>query len=205
VPILSASVGWSPAGRDDELAEDLANRALELDAEETWAYEALGLLATSRRQTDEAVRHYRTALDLNPNLASAHASLGWALVFGGRSCEALACFERARALRTSPRDPWTAFDLGGKAATHYFAARYPEALEWARQAAEVRSGLRTGRRFLCASLAQMGHIEEARAEMRTLLQLQPNMSAAWMQTLPTYTPGPLAHLLAGLRKAGLPE
>ena len=30
----------------------------------------------------------------------------------------------------------------------------------------------------CASPAQMGHIEEARAEMRTLLQLQPNMSAA---------------------------
>ena len=201
---LAASVGWAPPGRDDKLIAELAARAVELDPDDTWAHEALGQLAVSRRQTDEAIRHYRAALDLNPNLASAQASLGWTLIFGGRSGEALACFERARALRTSPRDPWTAFDLGGIAAVHYFAARYPEAIKWARQAAQVRSGLLTGQRFLCASLAQMGQIEEAKAAMRTLLQLQPNITVRWVQTLP-YAPGLLAHHLDGLRKAGLPD
>jgi len=204
VLILSRNVGWIPAGRDIELVAKLANRALELDAEETWAHEAFGNLAHSQGQTDDAIRHFQTALDLNPNLASAHDGLGWTLVFGGRSEQALDCFERALALRTSPRDPWVAFDFGGIAAVHYFAARYPEAIKWARQAAQVRSGLLTGQRFLCASLAQMGQIEEAKAAMRTLLQLQPNMSVRWVQALP-YTPGPMAHQLDGLRKAGLPD
>ena len=201
---LSASIGWTPAGRDDELIAELAARAVDLDPDDSWPHEALGQLAVSRRQTDDAIRHYQTALDLNPNLATAQCNLGWTLILGGRSEQALDCFERSRALRTSLRDPWVAFDLAGTAAAHYYAGRYAEAVKWARQSAQVRSGLLIGRRFLCASLAQMGHIEEARAEMRTLLQLQPNMSVAWMQTLP-YTPGPLAHLLDGLRKAGLPE
>jgi len=202
---LSASIGWTPAGRDDELIAELAARALDLDPDDSWPHEALGQLAVNRRQTDDAVRHYQAALDLNPNLPTALCNLGWTLVLGGRSEQALGYFERSRALRTSLRDPWVAFDLSGTAAAHYFAGRYAEAVKWAKQAAQVRSGLLIGRRFLCASLAQMGHIEEAGAEMRTLLQLQPNMSVAWMQTLPTYTPGPLAHLLEGLRKAGLPD
>ncbi len=81
VPIVSANIGWRPAGRDSEFAAELAELALELDPEDTWAHEALGNLATSRGQNDDAARHYRTALEFNPNLASAHASLGWALVF----------------------------------------------------------------------------------------------------------------------------
>jgi len=172
---LSASIGWAPPGRDDELVAELAKRAIELHPEESWAYEALGQLAVGRRQTDDAVRHFGTALELNPNLATAHCNLGWTLVLDGRSEQALGCFERSRGLRTSPRDPWITFDLAGVAAAHYFAARYPEAVKWARQAAQVRSGLLTGQRFLCASLAQMGHIEEAKAVIGDLLQLQPDM------------------------------
>lgn len=113
-------------------------------------------------------------------------------------------FERSRALRTSLRDPWVAFDLAGTAGAHYFAGRYAEAVKWARQSAQVRSGFHSGQRLLCASLAQMGQIEEARAAMSTLRQLQPNLSVASVQAFP-YAPGPLAHLLDGLRKAGLPK
>jgi len=201
---LSASIGWMPAGRGDELVAELAARAIDLDPDDSWPHEALGQRAVSRRQTNDAIRHYQTALDLNPNLPTAHCNLGWALILGGRSEQALRCFERSRALRTSPRDPWTAFDLSGIGAVHYLAGRYAEAVEWARQAAQVRSGLLTGHRFLCASLAQVGHIEEAKAVMSGLRQLQPDLSIAWMQALP-YMPGPLAHLLDGLRKAGLPD
>lgn len=68
----------------------------------------------------------------------------------------------------------------------------------------MRSGYHSTHRFLCASLAQMGQIEEARVAMSTLLQLQPDISVAWIKSLP-YAPGPMAHFLDGLRKAGLPE
>jgi TolB-like protein len=205
VLIVSANVGWIPAGPDNEFVATLADRAIELDAEDTWAHEALGNLAASRRQTDDAIRHYQTALEFNPNLPTVHCSLGWALVFGGRSEQAFGCFERARALRTSPRDPWGTLDLAGIAATHYFAARYPEAVKWARQAAQVRSGLLTGHRYLCASLAQAEEVEAAKSAMSTLRQLQPDISIAWIKQSLPYTPGPLAHFLQGLRKAGLTD
>jgi adenylate cyclase len=113
----------------------------------------------------------------------------------------LDCFERA--LRMSPRDPLNAFILAGNAAAHYFAARYPEAVTWARQAVQLRPGILGGHRVLCASLAQAGRTEEATAVVNLLRQLQPNLSIAWVQESVPYTMGPMAHFLEGLRKAGL--
>ena len=206
IPILCAAVGWTPLAHVRELAVAHINRALELDPEETWAHEALGQLADNCGRNDDAVRHFRTALDLNPNLATARCSLGWVLVRGDRLEEALVCFELARKLRTSPHDPWCAFELAGIGAVHYFAGRYLEAAKWARQSAQVRGGLLAGYRFLCASLAQAGQIDEARSAMRTLRQLHPEISIAWIkQSLPGYAPRLMAHYLEGLRKAGLPE
>ena len=57
-------------------------------------YMALGYLALTDRQTDEAVRHFQTALDLNPNFAAAYGYIGLALVFDGRSDEAFAISSR---------------------------------------------------------------------------------------------------------------
>jgi len=205
IPILCAAVGWTTLAGVRELPVAHINRALELDSEETWAHEALGVLADCCGRNDDAVRHFRTALDLNPNLATARCNLGWVLVRGDRSEEALPCFELARKLRTSPHDPWCAFELAGIGAVHYFAGRYLEAAKWARQSVQVR-GILTAHRFLCASLAQAGQIDEARSAMRTLRQLRPEISITWIkQSLPTYAPRLMAHLLEGLRKAGLPE
>ena len=201
--VVSAYVGWIPAGRDREFAAHLAHRAVELDEDDPWAHAALGYLAFTGRQTDDAVRHFQAALDLNPNFAAAYGALGWALVFDGRSEEALSCFERA--LRMSPRDPLNGFILAGIAAAHYFAARYPEAVKWARQAVQLRPGLLGAHRVLCASLAQAGQIEQATSAMSTLRQLQPNVSVAWVQESVPYTNKPMAHFLQGLRKAGLTD
>ena len=137
--VVSAYVGWIPARRDREFAAHLAHRAVELDEDDPWAHAALGYLAFTGRQTDDALRHFQAALDLNPNFAAAYGALGWALVFDGRSEEALCCFERA--LRMSPRDPLNGFILAGISAAHYFAARYPEAVKWAQQAVQLRPGL----------------------------------------------------------------
>jgi TolB-like protein len=206
IPILSAAVGWTPLARVREFAVAHINRALALDPEETWVHEALGGLADCCGQNDDAVRHFHTALDLNPNLATARCNLGWVLLRGDRLEEALAAFELTRKLRTSPHDPWCAFELAGIGAVHYFAGRYLEAAKWARQSAQVRGGLLAGYRFLCASLAQAGQIDEARSAMRTLRQLHPEITIAWIkQSLPMYAPRLMAHYLEGLRKAGLPE
>jgi len=201
--LASAYVGWIPAGTDREFATQLAGRAAELDDSDPWARLALGYVAFTGRRTNEAVRHFQAALDLNPNFAAAAGSIGFALALDGQSEEAIRRFEQA--MRMSPRDPFNSFFFVGIAAAHYLAGRYPDAVNWAQQAVQLRPGYLGGHRILCASLAQAGQTEEARAAMSTLRQLQPNLSIAWISQSVPYTAGPLAHFLEGMGKAGLTD
>jgi adenylate cyclase len=104
----------------------------------------------------------------------------------------------------NPRDPpgLLAFSI---ASAHYLAGRYTEAVKWAQQGLQRGPDHLPGYRVLCASLAQAGRIEEAKAAMSRLRQLQPEISAAWYKQSVPYTAKPMAHFLDGLRKAGLPE
>ena len=196
--VLAAYVGLGPAGGEREIASQLAQRAVELDEEDPWAHAALGYLAFTSRRTEDAIRHFRAALALNPNFAAAYGALGWTFVFDGRSERALECFEQA--LRMSPKDPLNGFILAGIAASHYFAGRFPELTAWARKAVELRPGLLGGHRVLCASLGQAGDCEEAATAITALRGLQPNVSLAWVQENVPYTVQPMAHFLDGLRK-----
>jgi adenylate cyclase len=201
--LVSEHAAWLPAGGEREYAGRLAHRAAELDDGDPWAYLALGHLAFMERQTDQAVRQFQVALDLNPNFAAAHGYVGWALVFDGQSEKALRCFEQA--MRMSPRDPLNAFFLAGVSAAHYLAGRYNEAVGWARQAIQQRPGILGGHRILSASLAQAGSMEEAKVAMNHLRQLHPDISIAWIKQSVPYTAEPMVHFLEGVRKAGLTE
>ncbi len=199
--LVSDHVGWAPAGKPYQLAADLAHQAAELDDEDPWAHLALGYLAFTARQTDDAVREFQRALDLNPNFAAAYGYLGWAVVFDGRHEEAIEYFQQA--FRMSPHDPLIAFFYAGMCAAHYFARRFDEAVEWGRKSIQQRAGFIAGHRILCASLAQAGRTEELRAAMARVRHLQPNISIAWLEEHVPYTPRAIAHYLDGMRKAGV--
>jgi TolB-like protein/Tfp pilus assembly protein PilF len=199
--LVSDHVGWAPAGKPYRLAADLAHRAAELDDNDPWAHLALGYLAFTTRHTDDAVREFQRALDLNPNFAAAYGYLGWAVVFDGRHEEAIEYFQQA--FRMSPHDPLIAFFYAGMCAAHYFAQRFDEAVEWGRKSIQQRPGFIAGHRILCASLAQAGRTEELRAAMARVRELQPNISIAWLEEHVPYTPRAIAHFLDGMRKAGL--
>ena len=201
--LVSAYVGWIPAGADRDLAAQLASRAIELDDSDPWAHLALGYFAFTGRQTDEAVRHFEAALNLNPNFAAAAGSIGFALALDGQSDVAISHFEQA--MRMSPRDPFNSFFFVGIAAAHYLASRYSEAIKWSRQAVQLRPGYLGAHRIQCASLAQAGQIEDANMAMSALRQLQPDLSIARIKQSVPYTTGPMAHFLEGMRKAGLNE
>ena len=89
------------------------------------------------------------------------------------------------------------------AAAHYLAGRYLEAVGFARKAMQQRFSLTNGHRIYIASLAQAGQIDEARAALARLQELQPENSIAWIERNIPYTPGPMAKFLDGMRKAGL--
>jgi TolB-like protein/Tfp pilus assembly protein PilF len=197
----SAYVGWIPPGSDREFAARLARRAAEIDDSDPWAHMALGYYEFTGRNTNEAVRHFRAALDLNPNFAAAAGSIGFALALDGQSEEAISQFDQA--IRMSPRDPFNSFFFVGIAAAHYLAGRYSEAVKWARQAVQLRPGYMGAHRILCASLAQADQLDEAKAVLATLRQLQPGLSIAAIRQSVPYTAGPMERFVEGMQKAGL--
>jgi TolB-like protein/Tfp pilus assembly protein PilF len=199
--LVSTAVGWIQDQGERDYADRLTRRAVELDESDPWAHMAAGYLALVRRATSEAIEHFQTALELNPNFAAAHGYVGWAQVYDGQSEEALSHFEQS--MRMSPRDPLHGFFFAGISAGHYLAGRYTEAVQFARQAVKLRPGILGGHRILCASLAQAGQIEEAKAAMATLRQLHPEISIAWIKQSVPYTAEPMLKFLEGLRKAGL--
>ena len=200
--LVSGHVGWwIPKRGAYQYAAELAHKAAQLDPEDPWAYLALGYLAFTECQTDDAVREYQRAIDLNPNFAIAYGYLGWALVFDGRSEAAINYFREA--LRMSPHDPLKAFFYSGTGVAHYYAGRYDTAIEWARRAIGERPGFTAAQRILCASLAQAGRHEETSAAMKRLRKLQPGVSLNWIEKHVPYTDRAMPHFLEGMRKAGL--
>jgi TolB-like protein len=201
--LASGYVGWIPPAADRALAAELAARAAELDDNDPWSHFALGYVAFTERQTEDALRHFQAALDLNPNFAAAAGSAGFALAVDGQTDEAIRRLEQA--LRMSPRDPLNSFFFVGFASAHYLAGHYAEAVKWARQAIQLRPGYLGAHRILCASLAQAGQSEEAAKALSTLRQLHPNTSIDWVEQSILYTPRQLPHFLDGMRRAGLRE
>ena len=199
--VMTGHFGWLPIFEVPKLAVDLARRAVELDDNDPWAYLALGYVAFVARRTSEAAAQYRRAVELNPNFAAAHGYWGYALAFDGQSEEAI---ERlSLAIRMSPRDRQNAIYFGGMAVAHYLAGRYEQAIEWSRKAVHQGPSITAPHRILCASLAQAGRLDEARATLARIREMQPHISIAWVEDMVPYTPAQLPRFLDGLRKAGL--
>ena len=201
--LLSSHMGWSSreVQANQAAALALATRATELDESDPWAHLVLGYVAFFKRRTDAAAEEFGRALDLNPNFAATHGYLGFALAHDGRSDQAIAHCEQA--IRMSPHDPQNVIFYAGLGIAHYLAGRYTEAVGFGRKAVQLRNGWTGGHRTYVVSLAQAGQIEEARAALARLKELQPNMSIAWCERYVPYMPGPMAKFLEGLRKAGL--
>jgi adenylate cyclase len=199
--VFRAIPGGVHRSSDMKNAVAIATKAAELDDNDPWAHLALGYVAFLMRRTDHAVEEFQRALEINPNFAAAYGYLGSALAFDGRSDEAIRHAEQA--LRRSPHDPQNAIFNVGLAAAHYLAGRYPEAIGCARKAVQQRSGWPPAYRIYCASLAQAGQAEEARAALDRLRELQPDISIEWIEGNIPYTPGTMAKFIEGIRKAGL--
>jgi adenylate cyclase len=203
--LMKSFAVWSSSDFEPHLKETaaLAGRAAQLDDSDPWAHLSLGFVAFTRRQTDEALEEFQRALELNPNFAAAHGYLGLALALDGRSDQAIDYIEQA--IRMSPRDAQNSIFNAGLACAHYLAGRYTQAIGFGRRSLQQREGLIAGHRIYIASLAQAGQIDEARASLQRLKELQPNTSIAWIEKYVPYTAGPMAKFVEGMRKAGVPE
>jgi tetratricopeptide (TPR) repeat protein len=202
--VLARHMGWVEPERAMAGAQRHAERAAELDESDPRAHMAFGYIALMNRRTDDMIRSFRHAVELNPNSAMAVGCLGFGLAHTERDAEAIAFIDES--VRLSPHDPHNVLFFGALTLAHYLAGRFDKAIEAASLAVRLRPGFQGARRLLAASLAQSGRAEEAKSLMDDIRRQQPGLTLDWVRrNVPLQTPEQMERFLDGLRKSGLTE
>ena len=184
-----------------DLAHQCARKAAQLDPNLPEGRAALGFVLAFKGQYDAALAEIERAFALKPNYVEWR--LGWALVVAGRPRQAVDVLEAS--MRLDPfYSPAASAALG---LAHYMLKQYEQALPVLRDCIARAPNLRAGHSYLAATFAQLGRMDEARAEVAAALRIQPDYSIAQTTrgALVFRSPEDGEHLFDGLRKAGLSE
>lgn len=200
--IFGAHMGWAETKTVAPVAREAALKAIRADSEDPWAHHALGWVYLFSRQFDDALAEFETALSLNPSFAFAQAFHGLALSYCGRWQEADEAARRA--LRLSPRDPFSALYLGVASYAQFIGRNYDEAMRLAREATRQRFDFVGAHRVLVAAAGMAGETGIAAPALAKLRRAQPNISLAWIASeMPMRHAADRDHYLEGFRRAGL--
>ena len=190
-------------------AEAKLIKALSAVPDHSRAHLFLGIVEILTKRAGQGIAECEHALALDRNLAGAHACIGWGKIFIGRAEETEAHI--VEALRLSPRDTMAYTWMMSAGIAKNSLGSWEQAVAWCRQAIETNRNYPRAYFHLCAALAWLGRLHEARSAVLTGLALNPTFSisrarAAWtpMSDDPTYL-AQLEPLLEGMRKAGVPE
>src|SRR5262245_59058274 len=188
----------SPAALDR--AHEFALKAVQLDRKLPQAHVALGWVLAYKHQHDESIAAFEKAATLNPNYVNWRFAM--ALIFAGASKRAIEVVNTY--MRLDPYYvPYASLVL---AYAHYMLEEHSQALSPLRDFVVQAPKWWAGRCLLAATYAQMGQLDEARAECVEALRIAPNFSISGFRPLfGLKYPRDENHLLDGLRKAGLPE
>jgi TolB-like protein len=199
---FSAHMGWSDMATAGPLAERAAQAAIVADGEDPWAHHVLGCVYLYRRRFEDSLAEFELALRLNPNFSLAQGYHGLALSYCGRWEEAIVA--AGRALRLSPRDPYSAIYCGIAAYAHFVGRNYDEAMRLAREGIRQRGDFVGAHRVLTAAAGMAGLDDVARMALQELRRVQPNVSLAWIEReMPIRWNAEREHYLEGFRRAGL--
>jgi TolB-like protein/cytochrome c-type biogenesis protein CcmH/NrfG len=200
---LNHWMGWvhsgGPTEADRRVALELARKAVALDPNEAGCRWVLAYLLAYERSFAEADQEFAKAVELDPNEADAWAALSDIAVVAGRVEEGLEHISKA--FRLNPFPPsWYYLALGQ---AQYAAGDYEAAVETLHRDETYHT---SSRRFLAASLAQLGRLDEAGVEVELFLVGNPDFTIRhWAEAEPFRDAATLEHFVEGFRKAGLPE
>ena len=200
--MFSVHMGWADITTAAPIAERAALAAIMADSEDPWAHNALGCVYFSTRRLDQSLAEFELALQLNPNFSLAQGHYGLALSYCGRWQEANRAAQRA--LRLSPRDPFSAIYYGVAAYAQFVGKNYHEAIDLSREAIRLRGDFVGAYRVLTVAAGMAGQAEIASAALQELRRAQPNISLAWIANqLPWKLDSDREHYLEAFRRAGL--
>ncbi len=181
-----------------------ARKSVALDAKDPSAHLFLAWAYGFTGQEEKALAASELAVELNPSLATAHAGRGAFLARSGRPDAAIASIEKA--MRLSPQDPMMWATLQAMAMAHFVGGRYQEAAEWAGRSLQRKPDAVIAYRFLAASYANLGRLDEARRALDEARRLTPEFSLAAVRLIAgSADPAFRDPFIEGLRKAGLKE
>ena len=184
-----------------ERAYQLAVKGVQLDPNLPLAHAKLGVALIYKPQLEEAIAAFERAIALNPNFTDWRFTIP--LVYSGYFTRAIEVVEAH--MRLDPFYPpfvpyWSGF-------ARYMLKRYSDALPLLRNAASRAPNARAIHCALAATYAQLGQLNEARAEAAEILRIEPTYTIDGTQRrVAVFTHlEDMEHYLDGLRKAGLPE
>ena len=213
-PKFSLAHAWEAAmltrrrifGRDEfdhDRAYSIAQRALELDAEEPMAHYALGYCHYAVGQFDTALEEFEETLRLNPNHDQAKLVMGRALVLMARHEEAIHCYESL--IKTSPRDPLIGIYFAAISLAYLCLRDYEKSISWSSKAVRYPRALHAPA-YLLSALGHAERTDEARAALSELQRVQPEYSISFLrENFLNVNDDDMIHFLDGLRKGGLVE
>jgi TolB-like protein len=199
---FSAHMGWVDMAAVVPVAERAALAAILADSEDPWAHNALGSVYLFARRFEDSLAELEVALRLNPNFSLAQGYYGLVLSYAGRWEEGSVAARRA--LRLSPRDPFSAVFCGIAAYAEFVGCNYDEAIRLAREGIRQRSDFVGAHRVLTAAAGMAGKDDVAVVALQELRRAQPNISLAWIANqMPIMHEAGRQHYLEGFRRAGL--
>jgi tetratricopeptide (TPR) repeat protein len=154
-------------------SEVLWTRTLACTSRNTTAQNNLGIVLAKRGRIDEAIDHYRKALEIEPNHAEAHNNLGLALAGRGRIDEAIDHYQRT--LKIDPGDAAAHVNLGLALAGR---GRIDEAMSHFQKALDIKPDDAEGHYNLGLALAVRGRMDEAMVHFQRAVDLKPDYAEA---------------------------
>ncbi len=173
LPILaSLTYHQAQAYHDDET---LWRDTLAKNPASTMAHNSLGRRLVERGDLDEAMRHYRAALDADPGNVMAANNIGWVLLQRGQTDAALAQWQRI--LQVDPRNPDVHDNI---AAVLYRQGHVDEAVAHWQAALDTLPSDPKANNNLGSVLLLKGQFDEAAARFQKALAYNPNISAYYL-------------------------
>jgi protein O-mannosyl-transferase len=149
-------------------SETLWTQALKCNPDNRFAHYNLGIILLSKDKTDEAIAHFRRAVEIYPGATEAWNNLGQALFKKGEKKEAIAQFRRA--LEVDSNHDLARCNLATALAE---VGQLDEAADQYRQVLQREPDLVMAHNALAVTLDRLGHTEEAIAEYRRVLKSEP--------------------------------
>jgi DNA-binding SARP family transcriptional activator/TolB-like protein len=167
----NAFQGWAKREPEVDQAFEAAGQSLMADDRDPAAHWAMGRALWMRGRQEQAIAELEHSIDLSPNFALGHYTLGFVHSQAGDARAAIDASDYSRQL--SPFDPMLFGMLGARAMALVRLGRFDEAAEWGTRAAARPNAFPHILAIAAYSLALAGRTDEARAHLASIHKMIP--------------------------------